>query len=328
MARCWPSQKPKEVGDACQISPARRGLAIRAEKLTMQPAGESIMVKTSVEGIMDQFYHDYTQGTVSFREAAYLCKLTTHKFWELIKSLVVINYPNLNEFWMSIAPMCLSDDAVPPERILNARFPLQEVLEFAVMEDYTESVEDVIISILTKYKKLYPRTNYNGDITVNTNAVASSSVDIMNSNNVNINGVTAEQMEEIIRAITQNAQRGAAPLPDVPPEPPAPEADTAGEEAQASDPSQKVNLRIPNSLWAGKSPHDACESLKKSMYSNDAVIAYILVKRLNRPKAEVGRILYHHEEREPHEKENTTYRKSVDRLLGQADSLYTFTFTE
>ncbi|MDR1684918.1 MAG: hypothetical protein LBR82_00490 [Desulfovibrio sp.] len=205
----------------------------RAEKLTMQPCRGIYHGETRVEGIMDQFYHDYTRGTVSFGEVALLCKLTTYELWGLIKSFVVLNYPKLNEFWKSIAPMCFNDDAVPPERILNARFPLQEVLEFAVAvgEDDTENVEDVIISILTKYKKLYPGTNYSGDITVNTNAVASSSVDIMNSNNVNINGVTAEQMEEIIRAITQNAQRGAAPPPAAPAGPQAPEPGAAEAES-------------------------------------------------------------------------------------------------
>jgi hypothetical protein len=78
------------------------------------------------------------------------------KFWKHIKDAVTLLYPNLNEFWRSIAPYCLADDAVPPERILAARFPLQEILEMAVNVNDTSSVQDIMAFVLIEYKKLYP----------------------------------------------------------------------------------------------------------------------------------------------------------------------------
>jgi hypothetical protein len=115
---------------------------------------------------------DITRGTVSFNEAAYLCRMVTGRFWRCIKDEVVLHYPKLNEFFMSIAPYCLEDYAAPPEKILTARFPLQDILEMAVVVNDTSNVQDITEFVFTEYNRLYPPDEQSAPTTVQEETVS------------------------------------------------------------------------------------------------------------------------------------------------------------
>jgi hypothetical protein len=251
----------------------------------MQPAGGIIMGILHGGG-MPLSANEITRGTVSFYEAAFLCQMDTGSFWEHIRDAVILTYPKLNEFWLSIAPACLTGNAVPPERLFNARFPLYDVLEIACRVS-DSSIEEVIQFVSDEYHKMYPPEDP-GNTTRNDE-------------------VSHAGQEHAAPGTSRDQGKGVSPS--------TPEGDGI----------EKITINVPPSLWAGKTLEAAFNNLREADFG-DAVIAYILVMKMETPKTTAGRLLFPPAPGE--EKEDSTYLRKIDTCIRKATAQYNITFFE
>jgi len=85
-----------------------------------------------------------------------------------------------------------------------------------------------------------------------------------------------------------------------------------------------VRVNVPASLWAGKPPRDAFKNLKGKF--SDAVITYILVKKMGCTKTDAGRYFDPEAMKKGDEKDAGTYQRATNERLKEITALYTFSF--
>jgi hypothetical protein len=87
--------------------------------------------------------------------------------------------------------------------------------------------------------------------------------------------------------------------------------------------TERIPLNVPPSLWAGRSAVEAADALKAAGYDAN-LIAYVLVKKMGKPKLPVGRLLFPPPPGQ--EKNDSTYLRKIDAAIRRITSKYRITF--
>jgi len=99
------------------------------------------------------------------------------------------------------------------------------------------------------------------------------------------------------------------------PEPPSKSAPAVNSVA-----SPASSVFVPRSLWEGKRPKAIRDDMKEKGYA-DPVIAYVLLNWCGQKKTHLGRLLMEPNQHGKTDRDESSYRRLIDRLLAEAASL-------